>query len=126
MRTDQLLANESDGLHDNLATDNGEIVQSVGFDYDEIDRNCFDVEDEEQTVSFSDMAAALSSIVQFACSSPDISHVGGRIAAIGVLLDPSNQPHDRRTLADVAREVGVSRAAVSRWIMDFRDQFASV
>jgi hypothetical protein len=88
--------------------------------------NCFDVEDEEQTVSFSDMAAALSLIVQFACSSPDICHVGGRIAAIGVLLDPSNQPHDRRTLADVAREVGVSRAAVSRWIMDFRDQFASV
>jgi len=97
MRSDQLLDHHSDGLHDNIAVENGDIIPSVGFDWDEIDRNVFEVQDEEDTVSFSDMCAALSLIVQFACASPDISHVGGRIAALGVLLDPSNMPHNRRT-----------------------------
>ena len=95
MRLDQLLANDSDGLHDNIAVENGDIIPSVGFDWDEIDRNVFEVQDEEDVVSFSDMCAALSLIIQFACASPDISHVGGRIAALGVLLNPSNMPHNR-------------------------------
>jgi hypothetical protein len=120
VRADQL-AELSDGLHDNLAFDGDQFIPTVGFDYDEIDRNAFGVEDNEDTVSFSDMVAGLSLIVQFACASPDIAHVGGRIAAIGVLLDPSNMPHGRRTLADIAKEVGVTRAAVSRWMVDFRD-----
>jgi hypothetical protein len=83
----------------------------------------FGVEPEEDdTVSFSDMAAVRSLVVQWACASPDIKYVGGRIAAIGVLLDPTNLAHNRRTLADVARETGVTRAAVSKWVLDFRDQ----
>ena len=115
------LAELSDGLHEDIAFENDTLVPTTAFDYDSIDRNVFDVEPEEDTVSFSDMAAAFSLIVQWACASPDIKHVGGRIAAIGVLLDPTNLPHHRRTLADVARETGVTRAAVS-WVLDFRDQ----
>jgi leucine-zipper of insertion element IS481 len=125
MRADQL-ERLSDGIHNNLGIDNeGHIEPSVGFDYDEIDRNVFDVEDEEETVSFSDMAAALALIVGFACASPDLKLVGARIAAIGVLLDPINMPHNRRTLADIAREAGLSRACVSKWMIDFRDQIGT-
>lgn len=116
------LAELSDGLHEDIAFENDTLVPTTAFDYDSIDRNVFDVEAEEDTVSFSDMAAVLSLVVQWACASPDIKHVGGRIAAIGVLLDPTNLPHNRRTLADVARETGVTRAAVSKWVLDFRDQ----
>jgi hypothetical protein len=112
-----------DHLHEDLAFENDSIVPTTDFQWDEVDRNVFDVEDEEDdTVSFSDMAACLALIVQWACASPDIKHVGGRIAALGVLLDPTNLPHNRRTLADVARETGVTRAAVSKWALDFRDQ----
>jgi hypothetical protein len=125
MRSDQILDHHSDGLHTNISVNSdGDFEPTVDPEemYDEIDRNVFGAEDAEDTVSFSDMCAALSLIVQFACASPDISHVGGRIAALGVLLDPSNMPHNRRTLADVSRECGVTRAAVSKWILNFRDQ----
>src|SRR5262249_32144656 len=116
MRSDKILDHHSDGLHTNISINSdGEFEPTVGPDemYDEIDRNVFGVEVNEDTVSFSDLCAALSLIIQFACASPNISHVGGRIAALGVLLDPSNMPHNRRTLTDVARECGVTRAAVS-------------
>jgi hypothetical protein len=120
----------SDHLHENVAwdTDNQEIAGTVGFDYDSIDRNAFNVEPDDErdaVVSFADMSAALSLIIQFAVASPNLKHVGSRIAAIGVLLDPSNMPFNRRTLSDIARECGITRAAVSRWICDFRDQIGT-
>jgi hypothetical protein len=115
----------SDHQHD-IAFDDGELVPTTEFDFDSVDREAFGVEnDVDDMVSFSDMSAALSLIVQFACASPNLTHVGGRIAAIGVLLDPSNMPHGRRTLADIARECGVTRAAISRWMVDFRDQIGT-
>jgi hypothetical protein len=122
VRTDELLNIQGDGLHGDLAVDNGEITQSVDFDYQSIDRDVFGHEPEEDIVSFSDMCSALSLIVGWATASPDLLHVGGRIAALGVLLS-GDANHGRRTLADIARECGVSRAAVSKWICNFRDQF---
>jgi hypothetical protein len=63
MRTDQL-KRLSDGIHTNIGQDtDGEIVATVGFDYDQIDRECCDDEEQPDSVSFSDMAAALSLIL---------------------------------------------------------------
>jgi hypothetical protein len=111
----------SDHIHGNLGVEDEQLVPTTDFDYDSIDRDVFGHEPEEDIVSFSDMCSALSLIVGWATASPDLTHVAGRIAALGVLLGNTN--HGRDTLADIARECGVSRAAVSKWICNFRDQF---
>lgn len=126
MRKDEL-AELADPLHTNLGIDeDGRLEPTVQPDWDSIDRNVFGVEPDEErdaVVSFADMAAALSLIVSWACASRNLTHVGARIASLAVLLDPNNAgPSKKRwTLADIAREAGITRSAISRWLVDFRD-----
>jgi hypothetical protein len=50
----------------------------------------------------------------------DLTPVGGHASALQVLLDPRAR---YRSLAAVARDAGVSRAIISRWLLDLRDQY---
>jgi hypothetical protein len=74
----------SDHQHDIAWNHDEEAFDPVaGFDYDAIDRNVFGNEPDEDTVSFSDMCAALSLIVGWATASPDLSHVGDPVYLTG-------------------------------------------
>jgi hypothetical protein len=122
MRTADLLAIDP---HGHLGVnDEGHLEATTDVEdfYNEIDRNCFGVEDAEDTVSFSDMSAALSLIVGWACTCKDIRQVAGKILALGVMLDPVNMPYGRTDLTAIAREVGCTKQAVSKWLLHLRDQ----
>jgi hypothetical protein len=90
--------------------------------YDEIDRSCFGVEDEEESVPFSDMTAALALIVDWSCDSKHPNIIASRILALQVLLSPTNAKHGRTDLAAIARDCGITRAAVSKCLIEFRDE----
>jgi hypothetical protein len=112
-----------DPLHGRLAFDaDGHVEQTSEFAYDEVDRNVFGIEDEEDSVSYADMAAALALVLNWCCSSPNLTHVGARAAALLCLLDPTNSPHGRDSLANIAREANLTRAAISKWIVQFREE----
>jgi hypothetical protein len=66
-----------------FAYKNEELVQTTNFDWDEIDRNVFGVEEQETQVDYSDMVAALSLIFGWICASPDLSHVGDPVYLTG-------------------------------------------
>jgi transposase-like protein len=68
------------------------------------------------------MSAALALILNWVCSSPNLTYCGARAAALLCLLDPINAPHHRDSLANIAREAGVTRAAISKWIVQFREE----
>jgi hypothetical protein len=114
-----------DPLHQDLGTDDeGHLIQTTRTEdfYDEIDRSCFGVEDNVDTVSFSDMASALSLIVDYCCDSKHVNIVASRIMALQVLLSPTSCKFGRTDLAAVARDCGITRAAVSKSLIEFRDQ----
>ena len=117
-------AEQIDPLHENLGCDDeGHLIQTTDFDFDAVDRGAFGVEPEEESVvSFADMSAALSLIVGWICASPDLRHCGSRAAALACLLDPIHAPHGRSDLTAIAKEAGVTKAATSKWLVDFRDQ----
>jgi hypothetical protein len=105
MRADQIDFYHSDGIHTNIGSDNGELVATTDFDYSEIDRGCFDHEEQPDSVSFSDMSAALSLILGWVCASPNLTHCGGRAAALLWMLDVTNAPHGRDNLTKIAKEL---------------------
>ena len=112
-----------DPLHPNLAlTSDGELEPTSDFDYDEIDRSCFGVEPEESVVPWQDMTAAFALIVDFCCDSKHVNIVASRIMALQVLLSPTSCKFGRTDLAAVARDCGITRAAVSKSMLEFRDQ----
>jgi hypothetical protein len=112
----------SDGIHPDIAHDGNERTPTVGFDYGEVDRNLFGNEEPRRPSSVLEMSAALCLILEWICASPDLKHCAGRAAALMCMIDPVNSPHNRRDLTAIARECGVTKQAVSKWLADLGDQ----
>jgi hypothetical protein len=111
-----------DHLHEiSYSHDNEQFERIDHFDFDQIDRNLGYEPEPEKAVAMSDVAAALAIILQWICSSPDISKVGARAASLLCYLDPTNAPHGRNTLQVIAEEAGCTRALLSRELMELRD-----
>jgi hypothetical protein len=112
-----------DHLH-TVAYCEGRIEPTVGFDYGSLDP-----EQPEDMVSFSDMGAAFSLILQWACgklkrSSDPIVSAGARINALFYLIDPVNSRFEN--MSDIAAAAGMSRAGVSKALLELRDQVEDV
>jgi hypothetical protein len=91
-------------------------------DWESIYYNCDGESTEEDTVSFSDMGAALAIILQWICSSKDLRLAGARAASLLCFLDPVNAPHGRDSLTKIASEADCTKAALSAALLDLRDQ----
>jgi hypothetical protein len=99
-----------------------EQVTDVNDFYDEVERNIFGVTDEEDLVEFSEMSRALGLIIRWANISRDLRHVGARVAALGCLLYATDMPHGRTKLSAIAQEAGITKQAVSKWLVEFREE----
>ena len=86
----------------------------VDFDFDALES-----EIAETLVPISRVASALSVILHWLSQSKDFRFSGAKVAALAALLDPVNS--DYRNLSQVARAAGISRATLSKAILNLRD-----
>lgn len=111
-----------DSIHGTVKTQDGaERVEY--FDHSDIDRNLgWSEPDEpgaEAGVSFPDIAAALSLIIEFICKPDTVNGIAGRAESLHAYLDPGNSRYS--SLAEVGRAYGLTRAALSKSLLELRD-----
>jgi hypothetical protein len=103
------------------------------FDYDSIDESLGWEEDSEKPVEFADMTAAFSLLLSWMCgredshrglSKPSITGAGWRAHALLYLLDNQNARY--RSLQEIATAGGVSKAMVSRALVDLREELGGI
>jgi hypothetical protein len=119
-----------DHLH-NVAYTDGHIEPVTQFPYDEIDSD-LSFEPEEEKLSWSDAAAAISLILSWACGRadsgrskpPSLVSSGARIHALLYLLDPVNARYD--TLTAIADEANLTRQAISKDLMSLRRELGGI
>jgi hypothetical protein len=96
-----------------IASENGEFVPRVDFDYSALDPQA-----PEPLIPLSQATSGVTRILDWATELRDLKTNGARIAALSLLLGSNSQ---YRSLAQIARDAGVSRAIISRWLMQLRD-----
>ena len=112
MRTADL--NQIDAQHGPLGVNHDgmlEPITDINTFYDEIDRNIFGIEEQDDVVEFGDMSRAFGQVIQWACRGKTLTSVGARIAALGALLYANAMPFGRTNLSAIARESGCTNAA---------------
>src|SRR6516164_5321625 len=110
----------SDHIHD-LGVEDESLVPSVGFDYQAVGDALGNTEPAE-SIDFADAASAIKSILLWICSPPDLKRVGARAAALLAWLDPTETAtHDRESLTKIARQAGVTKQAISKYLIELRD-----
>jgi len=99
-------------------------VPTAGFDYDALDQSLGWSEPElpEREASTADFSSALIKVLYWISSTPNIKWAGARACALLAYLDGVNAPHGRDTLARIAREAGLTRAALSKSLVALRDE----
>ena len=114
MRSTELA--QIDPVHGPLGVNSdSQLEPTTGFDFDSVDRNVFNVKDEENdVVELSEASRALGMIIQWACESKDIKLVGARVAALGCLLYADHMPHNRTNLSAIAEEAGCTKQCISK------------
>jgi hypothetical protein len=97
----------------------------------QFDYRSLDPDEPEDMVSFSDLTACFSLVLQWACGQnrnrADQSHIIGagiRVHALLFLLDPTHARY--QSLADIARDAGVTRAAVCKAIIRLRKELGDI
>jgi len=110
----------SDHVHQ-LATEDDQIVGVCDFDYSEVDRGLGWAKDSEGMVSMSDCAAALSLVIEHCLQAQSLTLAGAEPAALAVFLNPVHNCKFGRTLSEIAKEAGCTRAALSKSLINFRD-----
>jgi biotin operon repressor len=103
-----------DGIHQVGTDENDAVCQVVDFDY-----SALDPAEPEPTIRVSLAASGLVRVLAWILRSHDLRLAGARAASIMALLDPVNSPF--RNLSQIARSVGISRAALSKAILQLRD-----
>jgi len=109
----------SDHVHA-IAIQDGRIERVGQFDWDEVYRNVDGEEREETAVSFSDMSAVFSLILEWMLKAETLQLVGARAAALAMYLDPVNNNRFGSSLLQIAEQAGSTRAALSKSLIDFR------
>jgi hypothetical protein len=117
----------SDGVHEVCFVDGGtgpsggHFEPKCGPDYESLEHGIFGAELEEDKVSFSDMSACLVLILQWILGGKTLALVGARAAALAVYLDPVHNSKFGSNLAQIAASAGVTKACLSKSLIDFRD-----
>jgi hypothetical protein len=112
----------SDHIHDNLAVEDEHLVPSAGFDYQAVSRALGEEQEPDEQVDFTDAASAVKSIILWCCAPPTLTLVGARCAALLAWLDPIQAAtHNRDSLTKIAAQADVTKAAVSKWLIELRD-----
>jgi hypothetical protein len=120
----------ADGIHDIGFTD-GRIEPTIGFPYDEIDANLgfsdADAEPEDQSkpssISFQDAAAAWILIAEWITGKngyTTFALAGARAHSLVYWLSPETCQF--ASMSEIADEAGCSRAALSKNLLELRDQ----
>jgi hypothetical protein len=112
-------------MHPDLGVNSDGLLEpttNINDFYDEIDRDIFGVVEEDDVIEFSEMARALGLIIRWANDNEDLKLVGARVASLGCLLYATDMQHGRTTLSAIAKEAGVTKQAVSKWLCEFRDE----
>jgi hypothetical protein len=123
-----------DHLHGPVAVgSSGKLEPTTDFPYDAVDRSCFGIEASDEKVSFADLSASLSIILgwiggrQYSTQSNNdayIRSVAARALGLLFLMDANNSRFE--SMADVARATGLTRAAISKMMLNLRDQLGVV
>jgi len=110
-----------DHLHSAARTQDGRLERTTHFDFEEIDR-LLGNHGTEDSVSWSDMVAAFCLVLEWLTGSTGTTFVmsGARCHSLMYFLDPTNCRFD--SLEDIATEAGCSRAALSKSLLQVRDQ----
>jgi hypothetical protein len=106
------MAMNVDPLHSVADDDNGAVCPTVDFAYP-------GAEPIEILIPISQRSAGLIKILQWLLRSQDFAFCDAKVAALSALLDPVNSPY--RNLSQIAREAGISRATLSKAVLDLRD-----
>jgi hypothetical protein len=119
-----------DHLHQ-VGIEDDHLVRVTGPDWESIDYNVDGLELEEDQVSFSDMSAALSLILGWACGkagkhsqAPSVTSAGAKVHALLYLLDPVNARYP--SLQAIADDAGMTKAAVSKSLAELRRQLGGI
>ena len=105
--------------------ENNKQVPTYDFDHDLIDLNLGWTEQHEDMISIGDASALLSIVVGWICQSrretpADIMAVAAKAEAILWMLNPEQSKYE--SLTAIATACGYTKAAVSKYLLDFRDQ----
>ena len=109
------LTDLSDHVH-RLATENGDICPVIDFDYQQVEGYA----ETEKTIPMAEASAALAMIINWVTELRDLRANGARAAALSFLLNGNGR---YRSLSEIARETGVSRATISLWLLQLRDLY---
>lgn len=90
------------------------LSRAVDFDFDALES-----EIAENLIPIAQAASALIVILHWLAQSKDFRFSGAKVAALAALLDPVNS--DYRNLSQIARAAGISRATLSKAILNLRD-----
>jgi biotin operon repressor len=106
----------------------GQWEPTTGPDWEAIDFNCDNLLPEQETLSFSDGSAALALLVGWICQSAgpgpaNVITIASKAEAVLFWLDPIQSRYS--SLADIARALGITRAAISKQLLDLKDQIGS-
>jgi len=104
----------SDHTHE-TALDDGMPVRVTQFDFDALDPEV------PSLVPIDTIAAGFIKILAWVQGGAESKSAGARLGALQVLLDPVHGRY--RSLAEVSREFGISRAALSKALIDLRDDY---
>ena len=112
-----------DCIHGTVKTQDGPQMVEY-FDHSAIDRNLGfqdpNEPDTEPGVSFPDVAAVLSLLIEFICKPKTVNGIAARAESLHLYLDPQNSRYSR--LAEVGQAYGLTRAGLSKSVqLELRD-----
>jgi hypothetical protein len=112
VRTDQL---EQLGLHGDLGVNqDGKLEPTVEFDWSAVEA----VAEPDDSITWADASSLLFRVLQFITAPDELAKAGARAHLVVYLLDPSECRYS--SLRELANEVGVTKQALSRALMRFR------
>jgi hypothetical protein len=112
----------SDGVHEiHYDIDAHQFEGVAKPDWESVFHNVDGEPIEEATVTWSDMSAAFVLILEWILKGHTLSLAGARAASLAVYLDPTHNSKFGSNLAQIALEANCTKAALSKALMDFRD-----
>lgn len=110
----------SDHIHES-GYEGTERVPTVDFDYDAVDAalNSKEQDDEAHKLTWSNLTSTFSKMLAWVISARNLTEAGAKAACIQFLLHPEESKYD--SYSAIAREVGMTRAAVSKWMLTLHD-----
>ncbi len=85
----------------------GELVESVDFDYDSVDRNVFGIDDERESVS--KLLDSMRQMLKWICQGQGEKAIAVRLQAVRYYV-----PDKAKNQEQLAKEIGVTKAAISQ------------